>query len=406
MRGNIFKATRLSTILFILFSAGYVSGQQLTQSQAASPVPVGEMLVSSPVAGVAALNQMQTPPCTNKWFEVRPGSLGPGPMLTPGMHKIWIGKKDPRKGTIYDWTSFGPYQVNGGTKYLVILRGYSAISGLLPNDAAIAGYSNPGKNVASIYYQNSAADGLWYAICTQLVNAPPPPPPPPTDDDASEVEIFDNGNIGGVGNRPTQPTRFTISRPHVITTIVNYHWTNGRGAAPGTIALRGSDGRTYGPWPVTASAGQGGAPNVYWTCNPNVTLPAGTYTVVDSDPATWSQNSESGGQGFTLVKGYPVGASPVSQGAVVTALFENRSSESVHIIVAGETFGPSNRLAPGQKRHVQVSMPADGRIMFYAGRDGQVLATKAWDGDTDDLSRYPRVIFNSAGQLIVVTGLH
>jgi hypothetical protein len=32
-----------------------------------------------------------------------------------------------------------------------------------------------------------------------------------------------------------------------------------------------------------------------------LTLPAGTYTVLDSDPATWSQNAETGGQGIIWV---------------------------------------------------------------------------------------------------------
>jgi hypothetical protein len=34
-----------------------------------------------------------------------------------------------------------------------------------------------------------------------------------------------------------------------------------------------------------------------------VTLPPGAYTVIDSDPPTWAQNSESGGRGFIVVKG-------------------------------------------------------------------------------------------------------
>ena len=36
----------------------------------------------------------------------------------------------------------------------------------------------------------------------------------------------------------------------------------------------------------------------------------GTYTVVDSDPATWSQNSFSGGRGFTRVFGAFVASAP------------------------------------------------------------------------------------------------
>ena len=89
---------------------------------------------------------------------------------------------------------------------------------------------------------------------------------------------------------------------------MNYHWNNGRGSTTGTISLRGGDGRTYGPCRVTGSPGQGGVPNAYWTANPNVTSPAGTYTVVDSEPGTRAQNSESGGAGHARVEGYPAGA--------------------------------------------------------------------------------------------------
>ncbi|OPY61538.1 MAG: hypothetical protein A4E57_04178 [Syntrophorhabdaceae bacterium PtaU1.Bin034] len=118
--------------------------------------------------------------------------------------------------------------------------------------------------------------------------------------------LFNNGNISGVSNNPTRATVFSLAKPHVITLIENYHWNNGRGTtSAGSIGLRGSDGRTYGPWAVSGHPGQGGVPNAYWRCQPNVALPAGTYTVVDSDPATWSQNSGSQGSGHTRVEGYP-----------------------------------------------------------------------------------------------------
>ena len=113
------------------------------------------------------------PPCSNKWFEVRPGSVIAGPLVQPGPHKVWIGRKDPQKGTISSWKSFGPFQVNGGTKYLALLQANGAFGGLLANDVAIRNYSNPAGNVGAIYYQNKSSDA-WYAFCTQLVNAPPP----------------------------------------------------------------------------------------------------------------------------------------------------------------------------------------------------------------------------------------
>jgi hypothetical protein len=44
---------------------------------------------------------------------------------------------------------------------------------------------------------------------------------------------------------------------------------------------------------------------VNWRVEPNQVIPAGTYTVLDSDPATWSQNAESRGQGFSDIRGVP-----------------------------------------------------------------------------------------------------
>jgi probable HAF family extracellular repeat protein len=116
--------------------------------------------------------------------------------------------------------------------------------------------------------------------------------------------IFDNWNVCGVKNSPTKETTFTIDAPYLITFIATYHWNSGKGALPTKgISLKDSSGKVYGPWPVTTSAGSGGAANVNWECHPGITLPAGTYTAIDPDPATWSQNDASGNVGFTRVAG-------------------------------------------------------------------------------------------------------
>ena len=48
-------------------------------------------------------------------------------------------------------------------------------------------------------------------------------------------------------------------------------------------------------------------PNAYWTVHPGEILPAGSYTVIDSHPASWSRNDGSQQRGFTRVEGYPSG---------------------------------------------------------------------------------------------------
>jgi len=124
-----------------------------------------------------------------------------------------------------------------------------------------------------------------------------------TADDSSSV-IYKNYNIGGVQSNPSNPTTFTIDTPHYITNIQTYHYFNG-GALPGTLALQSNDETTYGPWKATGSSGQGNVANAYWDVYPNITIPAGTYTVLDSNNSTWSHNRESNYSGMTKIEGYP-----------------------------------------------------------------------------------------------------
>jgi len=122
-----------------------------------------------------------------------------------------------------------------------------------------------------------------------------------SDTPIDDEEIFYNGNVGGVSNNPTNPTTFTIDRERLITYIKNYHYLNG-GVLPGTIALKHSDGTIYGPWQTWGEVGQGGVSNAYWIFHPLVRIKAGTYTVIDSHPETWSHNSWSNYQGFTWLR--------------------------------------------------------------------------------------------------------
>lgn len=128
----------------------------------------------------------------------------------------------------------------------------------------------------------------------------------PSDEGAPQQiqTLFSTLNSYTVMNGPTRPTVFTLAKAARIGKIATYHWNNGQGSPPGTIALRGSSGETYGPWPATGLSGQGGAPNVQWAATPGVDLPAGTYTVIDSNPTTWAHNPASGGAGMAWADGY------------------------------------------------------------------------------------------------------
>ena len=114
----------------------------------------------------------------------------------------------------------------------------------------------------------------------------------------------------------------------------------------------------------------------------------------------------SGGAG-TAVQAAASSATATGQRAVVAEI-TNRSRENTHIFTEGESFGPGNRLVPGEKRKVAVTMKPDGSVTFKAGRNGQVVATKTWRGNPGDPSRIPVVVFDESNpydKLTVTTGL-
>jgi hypothetical protein len=123
---------------------------------------------------------------------------------------------------------------------------------------------------------------------------------------AAEQElIFERTSIWAVDNGPTSPTSFTIDREWTATEIKTYHWNYGQGKAPGMIGLQDERGMVLGTWPASGLPGSGGVPDAYWTARPNLVLQPGKYTILDSDPATWSQNGETGGEGIAWVYGLP-----------------------------------------------------------------------------------------------------
>lgn len=122
-----------------------------------------------------------------------------------------------------------------------------------------------------------------------------------TSGETTEALLFDNQNVLAVQNGGTSPM-FEVTSAATTTKIETYRWNDAAGnGSTGTISLRADDGTAYGPWETVGRPGQGGVPNAYWAALPNVALPAGSYTVIDSDPGTWSQNADSGGEGFTVV---------------------------------------------------------------------------------------------------------
>lgn len=116
------------------------------------------------------------------------------------------------------------------------------------------------------------------------------------------VLIWKAGNDGGIeGMGGSSPVVYQDAT-YFLTEVCTYHSDgSGNNMGPaGTIALKADDGTTYGPWQATLRS------DVYWIVNPDQDLPAGNYTVIDSNPATWAQNSGSSGQGMGWAYGIPV----------------------------------------------------------------------------------------------------
>lgn len=216
----------------------------------------------------------------------------------------------------------------------------------------------------------------------QTANTKPPTtkrPPVTKPISRKEVEIANVNNVGGVRNKPTAPTRITVRSSYMVTFIQTYHWNSGRGTSrAGTIGLRRSNGKMYGPWRAYGTPGQGGVKNAYWQVEPNVVIPAGTYTIIDSNPSTWAQNSQSGGKGFATVKGYAVTGTTkppttTAERMRISVTYVNASRKNVHIFATGEKISSANRLSPGRRRTASGEGPKFSRITVYAGVNGKVI---------------------------------
>lgn len=118
------------------------------------------------------------------------------------------------------------------------------------------------------------------------------------------VELFQNGNINGVYNDGL-PANITLTKPVRLKQLTTYHWNYGLGtSAIGTVEIIDQSGKSLGIWNGTGSEGQGGVINANWIFNMDISLPAGTYTIKDSDPSTWAQNSDTGGIGMYWGNGF------------------------------------------------------------------------------------------------------
>ncbi|WP_266172058.1 hypothetical protein [Dyella subtropica] len=127
------------------------------------------------------------------------------------------------------------------------------------------------------------------------------------------ADLFNNTNTMQVNYCPSPfvncPPRFKLSAPATIDVIQTYHRA-GAATAGKTIGLRDASGSmVLGPLQVTTQPASPGFEN--WIASVGgQQLPAGTYTVIDSQADTWSQNVQScdgpGVAGAACNKGFAI----------------------------------------------------------------------------------------------------
>ncbi len=225
----------------------------------------------------------------------------------------------------------------------------------------------------------------WHGVlCAALVFAPL--------SSLSARELFNNWNKAGVGNGPTRVTQFALQSPTLVREIMTYHWNHGRGQTAGSIALYSAEGRIYGPWQAVGTSGTGGAQNVNWKVSPNLTLPAGTYTVVDSDIATWSCNAGSQNAGFTVVSGGEDAVTPPPPPA------SGGDGQATLISLRGDR----DLVGPGEGVRANGAPDAQVRVVFQ-GR-GRVLKAVELRAKAGALSVWDTLPSNGMWQMAVVKG--
>jgi len=211
---------------------------------------------------------------------------------------------------------------------------------------------------------------------------------------AQEEVILDNQPTGDVTGSPTAAATFTLNQPYTITFIRTCHWNNGQGAPPGQIGLTGEDGATYGPWQAFGIAASGGQEDTYWGVQPEALIPAGTFTITDSDTSTWCQNETTGGAGSATVQGIPGGETAGAQGGQNTGTTSGNPGSGE--TTTGDTRG---QLLVTLKISGQVHLPDGSPIQ--AG-DLKVMTLTNLDGVSSDGAYVTQTIHTSQAPVLAM----
>lgn len=214
----------------------------------------------------------------------------------------------------------------------------------------------------------------------------------------TDTKIIAITNPGGCSF--TDRSTFKLNSPHFVSKLeIWYSWDQGEQSVPYNLSdynnnLIKSGVFTRGSCDPYQRQWCQGLTEVQINLNPS------NYTLKLARPKL-CQNSASGGNGFisvysnssrsnntnigtnktsttqnTVKTSTPKTGNTNSGGSQsITFVIFNENSNSIHFFTDGETFGPQNKVAPGSSRTFQLTMSPGKTCTFYAGRNGQKLAT-------------------------------
>ena len=220
-----------------------------------------------------------------------------------------------------------------------------------------------------------------------------------------EAILFKMDSVQGVSYNPPVATTFTLSTVSYITRVWTYHYSSTIGTKSPTVAFKDTaTGTIYGPWAqvgyktfngtlgATKSdpGNAAGPPDNYWMAYPAQLIPAGTYQVIDSDPATWAYTADLGNRGCTWVYGWSVGggidAGPMDA-TTVPAVDANPSTDAPTTNPDGAADAPAGPAwsapvllenAPSSASAPKMAMDSKGNIIaVWVQGDGTVNDTSS-----------------------------
>jgi len=277
----------------------------------------------------------------------------------------------------YNWT---PVTVDGmSLSSSGVLSGTPTATGTFPFTATVSDSGPPAQTVSQL----------------MTLNVVPFTPAP-----NNGGLLFDNWNNAGVFSGPTTATTFYLPSTTKITQLANYHYYN-NGTGPGTISIQNQNGQSFGPFATVGVPGQGGVANAAWVATPNVIVPAGTYTVSDSNSATWSYNAtfstNASGQvacncGFTRVWGFPVQVSTLT---FLTQPTSTPAGAHVFPAVQVQALDSNNQLLPFIAVTIGLGTnPGNGTL---SGTLTQTTSQQGIDPSPFGIATFPDLAIDKAG---------